>query len=111
MIPRLAPLMKPIFISLKRRDNFFLALKVSSISTRIVTASDCVPTLPAMSRTSDWKHITIGRTATTDSNIPTTDETAIPRNSSIISQGRRFLILTRVGSLKSSSEVRPASFA
>ena len=64
-----------------------------------------------MSSTSDWKQITIGSAAATDSNIPTTEDTAIPRNSSAISHGRRFFMLTVTGSFRSSSEVRPASFA
>ena len=70
-----------------------------------------MPTFPAMSSTSDWKQITTGSTATTDSNIPTTDETAIPRNSRTISHGRRFFMLTRAGSFRSSSEDRPPSLA
>ena len=77
----------------------------------MVTASDWVPTLPAMSSTRDWKQMTMGSTDTTDSNMPTTDETPIPRNSSAMSQGRRFRMLTVVGSRRSSSEVSPPSLA
>ena len=47
----------------------------------MVTASDWVPTLLAISSTMDWKQMTTGST-TTDSNAPTTEETSIPRNSS-----------------------------
>ena len=77
----------------------------------MVTASDWVPTLPAISSTSDWKQMTMGSTATTDSKMPTTDETPMPRNSSTMSHGRRFLMLTAAGSRRSSSEVRPPSLA
>ena len=43
--------------------------------------------------------------------VTDTEDTAIPRNNSMISHGSLFFILTIVGSFKSSSEVRPASFA
>ena len=64
-----------------------------------------------MSRIRDWKHMTIGITATTDSNAPTTEETIIPRNNSTISHGSLFLILCGSVSFKSSSAVKPANFA
>lgn len=71
---------KTILASFKIRPSFCFAFKFSSISTRIVTASDCVPTLPAISSTIDWKQMTTGKTATTASNMPTTEETNIPKN-------------------------------
>ncbi len=72
MIARLAPFKKPIFISLNNKAIFFLPDKyLHRSNTRIVTAKDCVPTFPAISSTRDWKQITIGNTATIDSNIPT----------------------------------------
>ena len=111
MIARLAPFKKPIFISLNNKAIFFLPDRFSSINTRIVTAKDCVPTFPAISSTRDWKQITIGNTATIDSNIPTTEDTAIPKNNNAINHGSLFFILTIVGSFKSSSSVKPASFA
>ena len=77
----------------------------------MVTASDWVPTLPAMSSTMDWKQMTMGSTATTDSNAPTTEETSIPRKSRATSQGRRFFTLSKTPSFRSSSLVRPPSFA
>ena len=110
-MPRISPLIRPTRPSLNTSSNFCLAVRSSSMRTRIVTASDCVPTFPAISSISDWKHITIVSWATTVSNIPTTDETTSPRPRSIISHGRRFLILCFSGSCKSSSEVRPASMA
>lgn len=39
---------------------------------------------------SDWKQMTMGSTATTDSKTPTTEDTPMPRNSSTISHGKRF---------------------
>ena len=41
----------------------------------------------------------------------TTEDTSIPRKSRAISQGRRFLTLSKTPSFKSSSLVRPPSFA
>ena len=70
-----------------------------------------VPTLPAMSRIRDWKHMRRVSWLTTCSNPPTTEDTTMPRPSSIRSQGRRFLMLSFKGSFKSSSAVRPANFA
>ena len=64
-----------------------------------------------MSSTSDWKQMTMGSTATTDSKTPTTEDTPMPRNSSTISHGRRFFMLTNTDSRRSSSEVRPPSLA
>ena len=93
MIARLAPFKKPIFISLNNKAIFFLPDRFSSINTRIVTAKDCVPTFPAISSTRDWKQITIGNTATIDSNIPTTEDTAIPKNNNAINHG----IFTPIG--------------
>ena len=86
-------------------------VRFSSTSTRMVTASDWVPTLPAISSTMDWKQMTMGSTATTDSNAPTTEDTIIPRNSRAISQGRRFFTLWNTPSFRSSSLVKPPSFA
>lgn len=77
----------------------------------MVTASDWVPTLPAISSTMDWKQMTMGRTATTDSKTPTTEDTSIPRKSRAISHGRRFLTLSNTPSFRSSSLVRPPNFA
>ena len=89
-IPRKSPFRNPTFISFKTRLNFCFAVSVSSTRTRMVTARDWVPTFPAISRIRDWKHITMGSTATTVSNTPTTEDTAMPRNSRMISHGRRF---------------------
>ena len=55
--------------------------------------------------------MTMGSTATTDSNAPTTEETSIPRNSRATSQGSRFFTLWNTPSFKSSSLVKPPSFA
>ena len=77
--------------------------RASSVSTRMVTASDWVPTLPAISRISDWKQIRMAIWATICSNMPTTLDTNMPRNSRITSQGRRFFMLSRRGSSRSSS--------
>ena len=109
--PSTPPLHRPIRISLKTSSSFCLPVRDSSISTRIVTASDWVPTLPAISRISDWKHMMIGRLVTTFSKIPTTEETTMPSPRRMISHGIRFFILSLRGSLRSSSAVRPASFA
>ena len=105
-IPRKSPFRNPTFISFKTRLNFCFAVSVSSTRTRMVTARDWVPTFPAISRIRDWKHITMGSTATTVSNTPTTEDTAMPRNSRMISHGRRFLILVDVFSCRSSSAVK-----
>ena len=51
--PRIRPFPNPTLISLTTRDIFSLPVRFSSMSTRIVTARDCVPTLPAMSRMRD----------------------------------------------------------
>ena len=109
--PRHPPLSRPTRISLPSSASSSFRLRFSSISTRMVTASDWVPTFPAMSSTSDWKQMTMGSTATTDSKTPTTEDTPMPRNSSTISHGRRFFMLTNTGSRRSSSEVRPPSLA
>ena len=109
--PRINPLHKPTLASLSTRPSFCLPSRFSSISTRIVTARDWVPTFPAISRTRDWKQMTMVSWATTPSNSPTTLETTRPRPSRMISQGRRFFTLWRIGSFNSSSEARPASFA
>ena len=110
-MPSTPPLQRPIFISFSTSSSFCLPVSDSSIRTRIVTARDCVPTFPAMSRISDWKHIIIGRFVTTFSNIPTTEETTIPNPKRMISHGILFFILSFNGSCRSSSAVRPASFA
>ena len=111
MIPRNNPLKNPTFISLNTSPTFSPAVRFSSINTRMVTASDCVPTFPAISRINDWKHMTMGSTATTVSNTPTTVDTASPRNSRITSHGSLFFILSVVVSSRSSSAVKPANFA
>ena len=109
--PRRLPLHRPILISFHTSSSFCFPVRDSSMRTRIVTASDCVPTLPAISRISDWKHIIIGSAVTTFSKIPTTEETTIPSPRRIINHGIRFFMLSFNGSFKSSSAVRPASFA
>ena len=111
MTPRREPLQKPTFISLATSRSLSAPLRFSSISTRMVTARDWVPTFPAMSRIRDWKQMTTGRMATTPSKAPTTEETPMPRNSRMISHGRRFLMLSLVDSFRSSSADKPASFA
>ena len=110
-VPRIRPFTRPTRASLPIRNSFCLPLICSSISTRMVTARDCVPTLPAMSRISDWKLTISVRCATTCSNMPTTLETTSPRPSRTISQGRRFPMLLFSGSFRSSSADRPASLA
>ena len=109
--PKITPLEKPIRISFHTSSSFCLPVRDSSIRTRMVTARDWVPTLPAMSRIRDWKHMMMVSWLTTCSNTPTTEDTTMPRPSSIRSQGRRFLMLSFKGSFKSSSAVRPANFA
>ena len=109
--PRIIPLHRPTLASLPMRVTFCLVVSCSSISTRMVTARDWVPTLPAMSRIRDWNRITTVRLATTVSNRPTTLETSRPRPSRTISQGRRLLILFFRGSFRSSSAVKPANLA
>ena len=52
-----------------------------------------------------------GKTATTASNMPTTEETSIPKNNNATSHGSLFFILSTVVSFKSSSAVKPPSFA
>ena len=111
IIPKMEPLSNPTLTSLTNSVSFCFPVSCSSINTLIVTARDWVPTFPAISSTRDWKHITIGKTATTDSNIPTTDDTAIPKNNNIISHGSLFLLLSITGSFKSSSAVRPPNLA
>ena len=92
-MPNSAPFKEPVFTSLTTSWNFCFPVRFSSISTRIVTARDWVPTFPAISSTNDWKHITMGSTATTFSKSPTTEDTAMPKNSRMISQGSRFFML------------------
>ena len=55
--------------------------------------------------------MTIGKAATTFSNIPTTEDTIIPKKSRMISHGILFFMLCSVVSFRSSSAVSPASFA
>ena len=64
----------------------------------MVTARDWVPTLPAMSRMSDWKATMIVSPAATASKRPTTLDTTSPRPSSTRSQGRRLTMLIARGS-------------
>ena len=109
--PRISPLASPTLISLKISLIFCANEICSSISTRIVTASDCVPTLPAMSSISDWKHTISVSCCTIFSNTPTTVDTPIPRNRRSISHGSLFLIPTVIGSSRSDSSERPASLA
>ena len=109
--PSSSPFKNPIRISLNINPSFCIAEMSSSIRTRMVTASDWVPTLPAMSRIIDWKQIRSAIRSTIGSKMPTTEETPMPRKSSSTSHGRRFFKLCNSGSCRSSSEVRPASFA
>ena len=53
--PTIIPLRKPTRISLNTSFSDVFASRSSSLSTRIVTASDCVPTLPAIPSIIDWK--------------------------------------------------------
>ena len=106
--PSSRPLAEPMRTSLTTSPNFCRKVRFSSISTRMVTASDWVPTLPAMSRMSDWKHMISVSCDTTCSNAPTTVDTKRPSPSSANSQGRRFCMLCFSGSVRSSSAVRPA---
>ena len=109
--PKTKPPLMPTLTSLKIRCRISFLLKFSSVRTLIVTAKDCVPTFPAMSSISDWKHTTIAICDTTPSNIPTTEETTSPRTKSTKSQGILFFMLSLRLSFKSSSAARPASFA
>ena len=70
--PSSRPFIRPTRASLPTSASFCRGLTSSSISTRMVTASDCVPTFPAMSSTSDWKQMMTVRCVTTRSNSPTT---------------------------------------
>ena len=110
-VPRNSPFNRPTLISLMTRWTFCFPVRFSSTRTRMVTARDWVPTFPAISRIKDWKHITTGITATTVSKMPTTEDTPRPSIRRIISQGSLFFILSLVVSSKSSSAVKPASFA
>ena len=109
--PSSRPFIRPTRASLPTSASFCRGLTSSSISTRMVTASDCVPTLPAMSSTSDWKQMMTVRCVTTRSNSPTTLETTSPSPSRITSHGRRLATLRRSGSSRSSPADRPPSFA
>ena len=64
-----------------------------------------------MSRIRDWKHMTIGITATTASKAPTTEDTTMPRNNRMTSHGSLFFTLSVSFSFRSSSAVKPANFA
>ena len=109
--PRIAPFVSPMRASFRTSFLFCAPVVSLSMSTRIVTASDCVPTLPAISSTSDWKHTMSVSCATTPSNRPTTLETIIPSASRTSSHGRRLRTLCASVSLRSSSAERPASLA
>ena len=109
--PRIAPFISPTRASFQTSFRFCAPVVSLSIRTRIVTASDCVPTLPAISSTSDWKHTMSVSCATTPSKRPTTLETTIPSPSSTSSHGRRLRTLCTSVSLRSSSAERPASRA
>ena len=111
MSPKMRPLQSPTLTSLTTSWNFWPALRFSSIKTRMVTARDCVPTLPDMSRMSDWNAMMSVSWATTRSKTPTTLETMTPSASRTSSHGRRFCMLSRSVSWRSSSAVRPASLA
>ena len=91
--------------------SLFRNVRFSSISTRMVTARDWVPTFPDISNISDWNAMISVSCATTFSNAPTTTDTSSPSSSRAKSQGRRFFTLCFSGSFRSSSAVRPASFA
>ncbi len=85
-------------------------MSVSSIRTRIVTASDWVPTFPAMSSTRDWKadynrkysHNMLKDTYNRGNDHPKEQQDDEPWGD---------VMLCAVVSLRSSSAVRPASFA
>ena len=79
--------------------------------TRIVTASDCVPTFPAISKTIDWKNTMAGKTAITVSNVESIIDTTSPKNISAINQGSLFFIDEKVDSSRSSFSVKPPSLA
>ena len=109
--PSSSPFTRPTRISFQTSSAFSFRPICVSISTRIATARDWVPTLPAISSTRDWKHMMMGSCATMDSNSPTVEETPSPITSSAHNQGIRFRTLWRIGSARSSSEDRPASLA
>ena len=109
--PSISPLAKPTRASLNIRRSFCGASSVSSIRERIVTARDCVPTLPAIPRIKDWKETIMGRASTTFSKAPTTADTASPINRRAISQGTLFFKLAKRVSSGSSSALKAASFA
>ena len=73
--PSNRPLAEPMRTSLTTSPNFCRKVRFSSIKTRMVTARDWVPTLPAISRMRDWKHIISVSWDMTCSNAPTTVDT------------------------------------
>ena len=110
-IPTIIPLINPTLNSLKIILKMFLLESSSSVSTLIVTANDCVPQLPAISKIKDWKTTIIGIPATTFSNCAINNEVTNPRPRSINSHGILFLTDLKMGSFKSSSPDRPPSLA
>ena len=98
-------------VSLKIKLKVRFAFISSTLSVLTVTASDCVPTLPAIPRISDWKLTISGSSCTIPSKRPTTAETISPKNKSTASHGILFATLLNTGSLISSSEVRAAKRA
>ena len=64
-----------------------------------------------MSSMRDWKLTIMVSCAIMPSNRPTTPDTTMPSTINMSSQGRRFLMLCIVGSFRSSSAVKPPSFA
>ena len=111
MEPIIIPLKNPTFSSLRTKPNCCLNVSSSSVNTLIVTASDCVPTLPDIPSITDWKLTMTGSVAITCSNIPVTDETPSPSISNITSHGILFFKLSTKGSSKSSSDVKAANLA
>ena len=107
-VPSRNPLDNPTRTSLKISLRLSFGRMDSLVRTRMVTPKDCVPTFPDIS---DWKDTTMVSWAITGSNIPTTVETPSARKSRITSHGIRLRMLSRRGSFKSSSSLRPASFA
>ena len=84
--PITRPFKPPTPISFPTKVIFCFAVRRSSIKTRMVTARDCVPTLPDISRIRDWKAMIMVSCATTVSKRPTTVDTTRPRKSSKTSQ-------------------------
>ena len=111
IIPKNKPLKNPSLTSLPTTLSLSLNVRFSSINTRIVTASDCVPTFPAIPSIIDWKHTTMVRPEIMLSNIPITADEISPKNRRKINHGSLFFIPVKTDSSKSLPSVIPASFA